>query len=58
MEQADDFLEESRALFALLADRPDSDFDKVTLFKDWSVNDVLRHHCASHGDVGARAGSL
>ncbi|WP_273186194.1 TIGR03084 family metal-binding protein [Hyphomonas adhaerens] len=43
MEQADDFLEESRALFELLADRPDSDFDKVTLFKDWSVNDVLRH---------------
>ncbi|MEZ6000656.1 TIGR03084 family metal-binding protein [Hyphomonas sp.] len=43
MEQADDFLEESRALHALLESKPDSDFDKVTQFKAWSVNDVLRH---------------
>ena len=43
MEQAGDFLEESRALHALLEGRPDSDFDKVTLFKGWSINDVLRH---------------
>lgn len=43
MEQARDFLEESRTLHALLAGRPVSDFDKVTLFKGWTVNDVLRH---------------
>lgn len=43
MEQADDFLEESFALYTLLAEHPDSDFDKVTLFKGWTVNDVLRH---------------
>jgi uncharacterized protein (TIGR03084 family) len=43
MEQAGDFLEESRALHALLADRPEADFDRVTLFKEWRVNDVLRH---------------
>lgn len=43
MEQAGDFLEESRALYSLLKGRPDTDFDKVTLFKGWSVNDVMRH---------------
>ena len=43
MEQAIDFLEESRALCGLLQGRPDSDFRKVTQFKDWTVNDVLRH---------------
>lgn len=43
MEQASDFLEESRALFELLDGRPDSEFDKVTLFKGWTVNDVMRH---------------
>ncbi|WP_321489667.1 TIGR03084 family metal-binding protein [uncultured Hyphomonas sp.] len=43
MEQAGDFLEESRALHALLETRPDGDFDKVTQFKGWTVNDVLRH---------------
>jgi uncharacterized protein (TIGR03084 family) len=43
MEQAQDFLEESRALLALLLGRPESDFQKVTQFKDWTVSDVLRH---------------
>lgn len=43
MEQASDFLEESRTLDALLEGRADGDFDKVTLFKGWTVNDVLRH---------------
>ena len=43
MDQAQDFLEESRALHELLAGRPDSDFDKVTQFKNWTINDVLRH---------------
>ncbi len=43
MQQAHDFLEESRALHALLTERTDQDFDRVTLFKDWTINDVLRH---------------
>jgi len=43
MDQAKDFLEESRALRALLLNRPESDFEKVTRFKDWTVSDVLRH---------------
>ena len=43
MEQANDFQEESRALYSLLANRPDGDFTRVTLFKGWTVNDVLRH---------------
>lgn len=43
MQQAHDFLEESRALHTLLTERTDQDFDRVTLFKDWTINDVLRH---------------
>jgi uncharacterized protein (TIGR03084 family) len=43
MEQAGDFLEESRALYGLLVNRPEADFGKVTQFKDWTVDDVLRH---------------
>ena len=43
MEQAGDFLEESRALYGLLVNRPETDFAKVTQFKDWRVGDVLRH---------------
>ncbi len=43
MEQAGDFLEESRALYGLLVNRPEADFSKVTQFKDWNVDDVLRH---------------
>lgn len=43
MEQATDFLEESRTLHALLEGRPDADFRKVTQFKGWTVNDVLGH---------------
>ncbi|MAB10055.1 TIGR03084 family metal-binding protein [Hyphomonas sp.] len=43
MEQAGDFLEESRALYGLLVNRPDADFGKVTQFKGWQIDDVLRH---------------
>ena len=43
MEQARDFVEESRALKALLADREEAWFEGVTQFKAWTVNDVLRH---------------
>ena len=43
MEQAEDFLNESRALHDLLAGRSANAFDKVTQFKGWTINDVLRH---------------
>lgn len=43
MEQAGDFLAESRALYGLLVNRPDADFGRVTQFKGWKVDDVLRH---------------
>lgn len=42
-QEATDFLEESRALAAILKDADDSVFDKVTLFKDWTINDVIGH---------------
>lgn len=41
--QADDFKAECDALYALLAPLSDDDFSKTTLFKDWTINDVLGH---------------
>ena len=43
MEQANDFLEESRQIYELLLGRPQEDFRKPTLFKGWTVNDVIGH---------------
>jgi uncharacterized protein (TIGR03084 family) len=43
MEQAADFLEETRALAGLLAPLPDAAFGEATQFKGWTVNDVIRH---------------
>lgn len=43
MEQAQDFLDESEALAAILVDLPDQDFDRETQFKGWTINDVLVH---------------
>lgn len=43
MEQAKDFLEESEALYAVLADLPDEKWETVTQFKGWTLNDVLIH---------------
>ena len=43
MEQANDFLEESRQIYELLSDKPEEDFRKPTLFKGWTVNDVIGH---------------
>jgi uncharacterized protein (TIGR03084 family) len=43
MQQAQDFLDESEALNALLATLPDADFNQPTLFKHWTVNQILRH---------------
>lgn len=43
MEQAQDFLDESDALAAILSDLPDADYDRPTQFKGWTINDVLVH---------------
>ncbi len=43
MEQAQDFLDESEALAAILVDLPRQDFDRATQFKGWTINDVLVH---------------
>ena len=43
MQQAQDFREESRALAALIEPLTDADFQRVTLFKQWTINDVLGH---------------
>ncbi|MEM9062476.1 MAG: TIGR03084 family metal-binding protein, partial [Pseudomonadota bacterium] len=43
MQQATDFLEESEALNAILIDLSETEFDRVTQFKDWTINDVLQH---------------
>ncbi|MGH1349198.1 MAG: TIGR03084 family metal-binding protein [Methyloligellaceae bacterium] len=43
MQQASDFLEDSKQLHRLLAPLESADFDKVTLFKGWTINDVLGH---------------
>ena len=43
MPQAQDFLDESAALHALLAPLDDDAFEQATAFKGWTLNDVLRH---------------
>jgi uncharacterized protein (TIGR03084 family) len=43
MQQAHDFADESAALAALLAPLTDADFETPTLFKGWTITDILRH---------------
>lgn len=43
MQPATDFLDESNALHALVASLSDADFDQPTLFKGWTINNILRH---------------
>ncbi len=43
MQQAEDFRAESHALATVLTPLNDADFDAVTQFKGWTVNDVLGH---------------
>lgn len=43
MQQAQDFRDESAALAALVAPLADADFERETLFKSWTINNVLRH---------------
>ncbi len=49
MIEAEDFKAESDNIFTLLEDLSNDDFEKVTLFKKWTINDVLRHlHLWNH----------
>jgi uncharacterized protein (TIGR03084 family) len=43
MQQADDFRQECNALVELLVDQPDTVFQHATLFKGWTINDVIGH---------------
>jgi uncharacterized protein (TIGR03084 family) len=43
MQQAEDFREETQILHAAIADLCDADFERRTLFKGWTVDDVLGH---------------
>lgn len=43
MQQADDFLAETEALYALVETFGPERFDTDTLFKAWTVNEILRH---------------
>lgn len=41
--EAFDFHEECESIANLLDDRPESDFETSTLFKNWTVNDIIGH---------------
>jgi len=43
IQQAIDFRDESDALYRLLEPLKDEDFDRVTQFKNWTINNVLGH---------------
>lgn len=43
MQQAEDFLGESEALFGLVENLADADFERATEFKGWTLNNVIRH---------------
>jgi uncharacterized protein (TIGR03084 family) len=43
MQQAQDFRDECAALAELVAPLRDADFDRETLFKGWTINNILRH---------------
>ncbi len=43
MEQAIHFLEETQVLFNLLAELDEADFKRETLFKEWTINDIIVH---------------
>ncbi|MEM7268463.1 MAG: TIGR03084 family metal-binding protein [Pseudomonadota bacterium] len=50
MQEAQDFLDESRALLALIEPLSDEELAAPTAFKNWSVNRVIRHlHMWNHG---------
>ena len=49
MKQAEDFREECAVLAMVLEPLADQEFDRVTLFKGWTINDVVGHlHMFDH----------
>jgi uncharacterized protein (TIGR03084 family) len=51
--QATDFRDEADALHALLLTLSDTDWDRPTLFKQWTINDIVQH--LHDGDLMAAA---
>jgi uncharacterized protein (TIGR03084 family) len=49
LEQAKDFRDESETLFTLMDPLSDADFERPTLFKGWTFNDILGH--LHHGNI-------
>ncbi|MBO0332018.1 TIGR03084 family protein [Sneathiella sp. CAU 1612] len=43
LKEAYDFRDESEALYTLIEPLGEADYDRVTLFRDWTINDVLQH---------------
>jgi hypothetical protein len=43
MQQAYDYLAEANELATILQDKPDRIFAQTTLFKSWTINDVIGH---------------
>jgi uncharacterized protein (TIGR03084 family) len=43
MQQAQDFQDENEAIYTLLLPLSDEDYAKATLFKGWTIDEVLRH---------------
>jgi len=43
MQQAEDFRAEAQVLAAATQDLTDADFDRATLFKSWTIGDVIGH---------------
>lgn len=43
LQQAEDFRQESNALYTLLDGLSESDWETKTQFKDWTINDVVAH---------------
>jgi len=53
LQQAEDFRAEAQALHHLLAPLRDSEWERPTLFKGWTVNDIIQH--LHDGDLMASA---
>ena len=49
LQQAYDFCEESNAVYDLLSNLSDNDFNEKTQFKGWTINNVIGHlHVWNH----------
>jgi len=57
LEQIVDFRDEASELARLLERLGDEDWDRVTQFKEWTINDVIHHLYASDWMAAASARS-